>query len=143
VKDHSYDICPCQPVHGGSGRYVFRSPDRAHCRRSNYGRCVFRPACDGRIDASGDNPGRLVMADTTTWPGIPRAFYPPAQPGTGYSPPQGRYIQGHQPRSPVPLLDELRNAKTPSATVHTLTARGDTASQIPPRKGAGPIRDVG
>jgi hypothetical protein len=213
-------------VHGGSGRYVFRSPDRAHYRRSNYGRRVFRPACDGRIDASGARLGRLVIADTTIWPGTPLAFHPPAQPGADYSPPQGRGVlripedtptacwlpikpgltthglrHGHKtwmaedgipeilseqrlghevpgmrglyahasdrmraqltaalqvrwedslrarkaihPRSPVPLLDELLNAKTPSATVHTLTARGDTASQIPPKKGAGPIRDVG
>jgi hypothetical protein len=47
------------------------------------------------------------------------------------------------PNSPVPLLNELLNKMTPTATIHTLTARGDTASQIPPKKGAGPIRDVG
>jgi integrase len=226
VQDHPYDTCPCQPVHGGTGRYVFRSPDRAHYRRSNYGRRVFRPACDGRIDASGANPGRLVIADTTTWPGTPLAFHKPAEPGATYSPPQGRGIQripedtptacwlpikpgltthglrhghktwmaedgipeilseqrlGHEvpgmrglyahasdrmrtqlkaalqarweeslqerrainPNSPVPLLNELLNKTAPTATIHTLTTRGDTASQIPPKKGAGPIRDVG
>jgi integrase len=226
VHDHPYDPCPCQPVHGGTGRYVFRSPDRAHYRRSNYGRRVFRPACDGRIDASGDNPGRLVIADTTIWPGTPQAFHKPAEPGATYSPPQGRGIQripedtptacwlpikpgltthglrhghktwmaedgipeilseqrlGHEvpgmrglyahasdrmraqlkaalqvrweeslqarrainPHSPVPLLNELLNKTAPTATIHTLTARGDTASQIPPKMGAGPIRDVG
>jgi hypothetical protein len=47
------------------------------------------------------------------------------------------------PRSPVKLLDELLNQETPGATVHTLATRGDPASQIPPKKGAGPIRDVG
>jgi hypothetical protein len=47
------------------------------------------------------------------------------------------------PSSPVPLLDELLNKKAPTATVHPLKPRGDTASQIPPKKGAGPIRDVG
>jgi hypothetical protein len=47
------------------------------------------------------------------------------------------------PSSPVPLLHEILNQKAPSATVHTLATRGDTASQIPPKKGADPIRDVG
>ena len=47
------------------------------------------------------------------------------------------------PHSPVPLLNELLNKTAPTATIHTLTTRGDTASQIPPKKGAGPIRDVG
>jgi hypothetical protein len=47
------------------------------------------------------------------------------------------------PHSPVPLLDELLNKTAPTATIHALTTRGDTASQIPPKKGAGPIRDVG
>jgi hypothetical protein len=45
--------------------------------------------------------------------------------------------------SPVPLLDALLNPETPSATVHPLPARGDTASHIPPKMGEGPIRDVG
>jgi integrase len=226
ITEHPYGTCPCQPVHGGTGRYVFRSPDRAHYRRSNYGRRVFRPACDGRIDASGTKPGRLVIADTTIWPGIPRAFHKPAEPGVTYTPPQGRGIQripedtptacwlpikpgltthglrhghktwmaeegipeilseqrlGHEvpgmrglyahasermraqltealqarweeslrdrramnPRSPVKLLNELLHQETPGATVHTLAARGDTASQIPPKKGAGLIRNVG
>jgi integrase len=39
--------CACAPEHGGSGRYVFPSPDGSHHRRSNYGRRVFRRAGAG------------------------------------------------------------------------------------------------
>jgi hypothetical protein len=64
----------------GSGRYVFLGPDGGHYRRSNYARRVFRPACDGRHEAAGDRPGKLVVADATIWPGVPMAAWPPADP---------------------------------------------------------------
>jgi integrase len=48
--------CACAPEHGGSGQYVFPSPDGSHHRRSNYGRRVFRPACDGRHEPVSDRP---------------------------------------------------------------------------------------
>jgi hypothetical protein len=230
VREHPYGRCACQPVHGGSGLYVFRSPDSRHYRRSNYGRRVFRPACDGRMDAVKDRPGRLVIADATSWPGTPLAFWPPPRPDVPFTPPQGRGIQaipegtplscwlplkpgltmhgprhghktwcaedsipeilseqrlGHEvpgmrglyahasermreqlkaalqvrwedslceraaisPRSPVPLLDALLAAiadqPSAGATVRVLPTRGDTASQIPPKMGEGPIRGVG
>ncbi|MGH3401693.1 MAG: hypothetical protein ACRDRJ_04115 [Streptosporangiaceae bacterium] len=78
--------CPCVSRHGGSGQYLFLGPDGGHFRRSNYARRVFRPACDGRQVATGARQGRLVIADATTWPGIPIAFWPAAQPGACYEP---------------------------------------------------------
>jgi hypothetical protein len=79
--------------HGGSGRYVLLGPDNGHYRRSNYARRIFRPACDGRLDASPSRPGRIVVADAATWPGIPLAAWPPAQPGVPYTAPRGRGVQ--------------------------------------------------
>jgi hypothetical protein len=102
VKDNPHDTCACQPAHGGSGRYVFRSADRRHYRRSNYARRIFRPACDGRIDAVNGRPGRLVIADATIWPGEPLAFHPPADSGAAYSPPRGRGIPSSRTAHPRP-----------------------------------------
>jgi hypothetical protein len=94
--------CACVAEHGGSGHYVFLGPDGGPCRRSNYGRRVFRPACDGRHEAAQGRAARLVIADATIWPGVPVAAWPPVQPGTGtgtgtgtspaigYAPPRGR-----------------------------------------------------
>jgi integrase len=101
VQDHSGRRCSCAGEHGGSGHYVFLGPDGGHYRRSNYARRVFRPACDGRHEAAPGRPARLVIADTTVWPGVPVAAWPAAQPGTGtdtsaaigYTPPRGRGIQ--------------------------------------------------
>jgi integrase len=91
--------CACAPEHGGSGRYVFPSPDSSHHRRSNYGRRVFRPACDGRYEPVNGRPPRIVTVDATTWPGTPVATWPAATPGNearssprGYVPPRGRGI---------------------------------------------------
>ena len=84
---------PAPAEHGGTGRYVFLGPDGGHYRRSNYARRVFRPACDGRYDAS-PPPGRLVIADATTWPGTPIAAWPPARPRTRLHP-------AARPRHPV------------------------------------------
>ena len=71
AKERSRERCACAGRHGGSGRYVFLTPDGGHYRRSNYARRVFRPACDGRYDAS-----KLVIADATLWPGVPVARWP-------------------------------------------------------------------
>jgi hypothetical protein len=92
--------CACAPEHGGSGRYVFPSPDGSHHRRSNYGRRVFRPACDGRYEPVNGRPPRIVTVDATTWPGAPVATWLAATPGNeawssprGYVPPRGRGIR--------------------------------------------------
>ena len=86
--------CACAAQHGGSGYYVFLGPDGGHCRRSNYARRVFRPACDGRYHPGAGQPARLVIADASAWPGVPVATWPSAQPGTGaFTPPRGRGIQ--------------------------------------------------
>jgi integrase len=100
AKDRSGRRCACAGEHGGSGHYVFLGPDGGHYRRSNYARRVFRPACDGRHEAAPGRPARLVIADTTLWPGVPVAAWPLAQPGAnpgsgtdtstavGYAPPE-------------------------------------------------------
>ena len=85
--------------HGGSGHYVFLGPDGGHYRRSNYARRVFRPACDGRYHPGTASPGRLVIADATSWPGSP-------------SPP------GHQP-SQAPPLHTRRGAGASSPSPRT------------------------
>lgn len=41
---HARRRCTCAREHGGTGRYVFYSPDGGHYRRSNFARRVFRPA---------------------------------------------------------------------------------------------------
>jgi hypothetical protein len=85
---------------GGSGRHVFPSPDGNHHRRSNYGRQVFRPACDGRYEPVNGRPLRIVTVDATIWPGTPVATWPAATPGNearsspwGYVSPRGRGIR--------------------------------------------------
>jgi hypothetical protein len=85
--------CPCAAQHGGSGQYVFLGPDGRHYRRSNYARRVFRPASDGRHESASGRPGRLIITDTTAWPGLPVAAWPPADPGVAFTPPTGRGIQ--------------------------------------------------
>jgi integrase len=82
--------CACAAVHGGSGRYVFPSPDGGHHRRSNFARRVFRPACDGRHPPANGTPSRLVVVDAAGLPGVPVASWPPAVPGTPFVPPSGR-----------------------------------------------------
>ena len=69
--------CACIVEHGGSGRHVFPSPDGRHHRRSNYGRRVFRPACDGRHEPV--NGGRPGSSPSTPPPG-PGFRSPPGQP---------------------------------------------------------------
>ena len=90
---HARQRCTCAAGHGGSGRYVFLGPDGGHHRNSNYARRIFRPACDGRHPPANGSPGRLVIADTTAWPGTPAAAWPPAVPGKPFAPPSGRGTQ--------------------------------------------------
>jgi len=75
-------------------------PTAGITRRSNYGRRVFRPACDGRNEPGNGGPPRIVTVDATTWPGVPLASWPAgAQNGEGrstpekYLPPRGRGIR--------------------------------------------------
>ena len=93
IQDHPHPVCSRAAQHGGSGQCVFLGPDGGHYRRSNYARRVFRPACDGRHEAKDGRPPKLVIADTTTWPGIPIAAWPRADPSADYAPPHGRGIQ--------------------------------------------------
>jgi integrase len=82
--------CQCASGHGGSGRYLFTGPDGGHPRRSNYARRIFRPACDGRHEPVGGNPGKLVIVEGANCPGRPVASWPPAITGTAFEPPAGR-----------------------------------------------------
>jgi hypothetical protein len=63
---------------------VFLGPDGGHCRRSNYARRVFRPACGDRYHPGTGQPARLVIADASAWPGVP-------------------WIPGHAPSQARPL----------------------------------------
>jgi integrase len=92
--------CACIAEHGGSGLYLFPSPDGRHHRRSNYGRRVFRPACDGRHEPVNGGPPRIVTVKATAWPGVPFAVWPAAildkesrSSPARYVPPRGRGIR--------------------------------------------------
>ena len=104
--------------------YYLFGPGR---RRSNYARRVFRPACDGRHEAANGRAAKLVIADTTTWPGIPVAAWPPAEPTIGadpacadltnnYAPPSGRGIQAVPDGTPLACWLPVK----PGLTVHGL-----------------------
>ncbi len=116
IKDHPHPPCGCAAQHGGSGRYVFLGPDGGHYRRSNYARRVFRPACDGRHEAAGDRPGKLVIADATIWPGVPIAAWPAAERSADYAPPRGRGIQAVPEDMPLACWLPIK----PGLTVHGL-----------------------
>lgn len=130
LREHPHGLCPCAADHGGSGRYVFLGPDGGHYRRSNYARRVFRPACDGRLGASLAKPGRLVVADTTTWPGTPIAFWPPAPSATSsstgddsgvddYIPPRGHGIQPIPADVPISSWLPIQPGLTPHGLRHS------------------------
>jgi integrase len=116
TQDHPHLQCGCVAQHGGSCRYVFLGPDGGHYRRSNYARRVFRPACDGRHEAKDGRPPKLVIADATTWPGIPIAAWPPADLSVGYAPPRGRGIQAIRDDTPLACWLPIK----PGLTVHGL-----------------------
>ena len=89
---HTQQRCACAREHGGTGRYMFYSPEGGHYRRSNFARRVFRPAWDGRYEPANGRPGNLVVADATAWPGKPAAAWAPTLPGKPFAPPSGRGI---------------------------------------------------
>ena len=139
VRAHAGRRCACAAQHGGTGRYVFLSPDGGHPRRSNYARRVFRPACDGRYEGSPGREGRLVIADATVWPGIPVAAWPAAQrgdgPGTGpgaqsgmstdmgtgegFTPPRGRGIPVIAEDVPLTCWLPVKPGLTPHGLRHS------------------------
>jgi hypothetical protein len=92
VKNHLRQRCACVGQNGGSGRYVFLSPDGRHYRRSDYARRVFRPACDGRYESANGKVGKLVIVNAAVWPGIPLTPWPSAAPGLTFTPPAGKGI---------------------------------------------------
>jgi hypothetical protein len=104
--------------HGGTGRYVFLGPDGGHYRRSNYARRAFRPACDGRFEPGPGRPTRLVIADTTVWPGMLVAMWPPAQPGATYISPRGRGIQAIPNDTPLTCWLPVKLGLTPHGLRH-------------------------
>ena len=150
IRDHEHPPCGCAAQHGGSGRYVFLGPDGGHYRRSNYARRVFRPACDGRHEAKDGRPPKLVIADATTWPGVPIAAWPPADPSADYTPPRGRGIQAIPDRHTARLLapDQARPDRArPQARPQDLDGRGRhprdprrTAPRPPGPRHARPLR---
>ncbi len=116
---------------GGSGHYIFLGPDGGHYRRSNYARRVFRPACDGRHESTAGRPARLVIADTTVWPGIPVAAWPPTLPDaspaagssavqhTDFTPPRGRGVRAIPVSTPLACWLALKPGLTPHGLRHS------------------------
>jgi hypothetical protein len=130
ITTHPGQRCACAEQHGGSGQYVFLGPDGGHYRRSNYARRVFRPACDGRHEATPGRTARLVIADVTTWPGVPIAAWPPALPSTellptavgpqiAFTPPTGRGVRAIQEDTPLACWLPIRIGLTPHGLRHS------------------------
>ena len=120
ITNHPHPACTCGGQHDGSGRYVFLGPDGGHYRRSNYARRVFRPACDGRHEATPSRPGRLIIADATTWPGVPVAAWPPdAATNATYTPPRGRGIAAIPADTPLACWLPIRPGLTPHGLRHS------------------------
>ena len=120
VQGQPRNPCACVTQHGGTGRYVFLGPDGGHYRRSNYARRVFRPACDGRFEPAPSRPARLVIADTTVWPGVPVAMWPPARSGTvGFTTPRGRGIQAIPDDTLLTCWLPVRPGLTPHGLRHS------------------------
>jgi len=121
--------CSCAREHGGSGRYVFLGPDGGHHRRSNYARRLFRPASDGRYEPVKGQPGKLVIADASLWPGRPIAAWPPvpvpasARGGegltTGFTPPGGRGIKRIGADVPLTCWLPAKQGLTPHGLRHS------------------------
>ena len=111
--------CACQVDHGGSGRYLFRGPDGGHYRRSNYARRVFRPVCDGRAEQTPGRPGRVVITDSTTWPGTPVALWPASQPDRPYSIPSGRGVTVIPEDTPLACWLPIKPGLTPHGLRHS------------------------
>jgi integrase len=123
IQDHPHEPCACVCQHGSSGRYVFLGPDGGHYRRSNYARRVFRPACDGRYEAAAGRRARVVIADQTTWPGVPIAARPAAgqssDPDAEYLPPRGHGIAGVSAETPLACWLPIKPGLTPHGLRHS------------------------
>ena len=128
ARGHLHQQCACARQHGGSGQYIFLGPDGGHYRRSNYARRVFRPASDGRHEATPSRPARAIITDATTWPGIPVATWPATQPGTSpvssdqdasISPPRGRGIQAIPGDTPLACWLPVKTGLTPHGLRHS------------------------
>ena len=70
-------------------------------------------------------PTRLVVADATTWPGIPLAAWPSAQPGSAFAPPRGRGIQAIPDGTPLTCWRPIQ----PGLTTHGLRHSHKTTSE--------------
>ena len=119
LADQSWQRCACAGQHGGSGHYVFPGPGGGHPRRSNYGRRVFRPACDGRYQAQSGKPPRVAIADASAWPGIPVTTWAPARPGIPFTPPRGRGIRPVPGDIPLACWLPVRYGLTPHGLRHS------------------------
>ncbi len=119
VTNHPGQQCGCARNHGGSGQYVFLSPKGGHPRRSNYARRVFHPAADGRYQPESGKPGKLVIADTSCWPGRPLTAWAPATPSSGFTPPRGRGIAPIPPETPLACWLPIRRGLTPHGLRHS------------------------
>ncbi len=119
VMAQAGQTCRCAANHGGSGHYVFQASGCGHHRRSNYARRVFRPAVDGRYQPARGQPGNLVIADISQWPGRPAAAWPPAQPGLAFTPPQGRGIRRFAADTPLGCWLTIRPGLTPHGLRHS------------------------
>ena len=118
VTDHPQHRCACAGSHGGTGQYVFLGPQGGHHRRSNYARRVFHPAAEGRHQPENGKPGKLVIADTSQWPGLPLAAWTPADPDTAFAPPRGRGIQRIGEDTPLACWLPVRPGLTPHGLRH-------------------------
>jgi hypothetical protein len=61
----------------------------------------------------------VVIADATTWPGLPIAAWPPAQPGITYVPPQGRGVQVIPAETPLACWLPIKPGLSPHGLRHS------------------------
>jgi integrase len=119
LQNHPRHRCACVKQHGGSGLYAFAGPMGGHYRRSHYSWRLFRPACDGRYEPARGQPAKLVIADASTWPGMPVAAWPLADPGTGFTPPRGRGIRSIRADAPLVSWLPVKSGLTPHGLRHS------------------------
>jgi hypothetical protein len=70
-----------------------------------------------RISRGSGHPGKLVIADATSWPGVPIAGWAPADLSVDYAPPRGRGIQAIPVDTPLACWLPIK----PGLTVHGLS----------------------
>jgi Phage integrase family len=61
----------------------------------------------------------VVIAHATTWPGVPVAACPPAQPGKSYAPPTGRGIRAIPDSTPLACWLPVKPGLTPHGLRHS------------------------